>query len=26
MRPPICWEEVGDRRMFGLDVIQETTD
>ena len=24
-RSPICWE-VGNRRMFGLDIIQETTD
>ena len=25
-RSPICWEEVGDRKMFGPDIIQETTD
>ena len=25
-RSPICWEEVGDRRIFGSDIIQEATD
>jgi len=25
-RSPICWEEVRDRRMFGLDIIQKITD
>jgi len=25
-RSPICWEEVGDRRLFGPDVIQEATE
>ena len=25
-RSPICWEEVGDRRIFGPDIIQEATD
>jgi len=25
-RSPICWEEVGDWRIFGHDIIQETTD
>ena len=25
-RSPICWEEVGDRRIFGPDLIQEATE
>ena len=25
-RSLICWEEVGDRRMFGSEIIQETTE
>ena len=25
-RSPICWNEVGDRRIFGPDIIQEATD
>ena len=25
-RSPICWEKVGDRRIFGPDIIQEVTD
>ena len=24
-RSPICWEEVGDRRLFGPDLVEETT-
>jgi len=25
-RSPICWEEVGDRRIFGPGLIQEATE
>jgi len=25
-RSPICWEEIRDRRILGLELIQETTD
>jgi len=25
-RSPICWEEVGDRRLLGPDMVQETTE
>ena len=24
-RSPICWEEVGDRRLFGPELVEETT-
>ena len=25
-RSLICWEEMGDRRLFGTDLVQETTE
>ena len=25
-RSPICWEEMGDRTLFGTDIVQETTE
>ena len=25
-RTPICWEEVGDRKLLALDKVQETTE
>ena len=25
-RSPICWEEMGDRRLFGTEIVQETTE
>ena len=25
-RSPICWEEVGDRRLLGPELVQETTE
>ena len=24
-RSPICWEEVGDRKLFGPELVEETT-
>ena len=25
-RTPICWEEVGERKLLGLELVQLTTD
>ena len=25
-RTPVCWDEVGERRLIGLEIVQDTTE